>query len=51
MPHNSAGGLLADQTVDISGLNQTATAASVWTPEFGTQPQRDGDTDGLVFKP
>jgi len=35
--------------VDTSGLNQTATAASVWTPDFGTQPQRDSNTDGLIF--
>jgi len=35
--------------MDTIGLNQTVTSASVWTPELGTQPQCDSDTDGLIF--
>jgi len=30
-----------------SGINQTATAASVWTAELGTQPQHYRDADVL----
>jgi len=45
--HDSAGSLLADQAVGPSGVKQTATAASVWTAELGTQRY---NADGLVFK-
>ena len=48
---HSAGTMPANQAAGTNGINQTGTAASVWTPEFGTQPQRDSDTDGLIFKP
>jgi len=44
------GSFLVDQAMGPSGINQTATAASVWTAELGTQPQHYSDADGLVFE-
>ena len=47
--HDSAGRLLVDQATGPSDIDQTGTAASMWTAELGTQPQRYSDADGLVF--
>jgi len=50
MSQNPAGSLLANEAMNATGLNQTATAASVWTTKLRTEPQRDSNADGLVIK-